>query len=278
MTTFKESHNLSFLDPAKLFSCEGKVAIVTGGASGIGKACAEALAASGAKVAIVGLARSQPQQAAAEIQSLGLEAIGINADITKETELAAAIGEVQTRWGRIDIVLANAGASLDGALADRNSPGDYETSSSLAELDAMFTLHVRAVTHLAEIVLPIMAAGDGGSFTIMSSIAGLRGNQSISGYGVTKAANAQIARNIAVQWGSHGIRANSISPGVIDTDFAKPITGDHQSATLRRAKTPLKRFGTPTEIAGAVVWLSSAAGAFVSGQNIVIDGGTIISD
>jgi len=112
----------------------------------------------------------------------------------------------------------------------------------------------------------------------MSSLAGLRGNTELANYGVTKAANAQLARNIAVKWGSENIRANAISPGVIETDFAQPITDDPDRPEIRREKTPLGRFGTPAEVAGAVVWLASSAGAFTTGQNIVIDGGTVVND
>lgn len=269
--------------PERLFSCEDQVAIVTGGGSGIGRACAEALAAAGARVAIIGLPSSQPHQAAADLEALGMTALGIVADVSDEKQLAVAVDEVRARWGRIDTVLANAGASLDGTFTGNNHLEGEDIpvatrSPRLAELDAMYALHVRAVSHLAELTLPILARGGGGSFTIMSSLSGVRGNQFIAGYGVTKAANAQIARNLAVQWGPRGIRANAISPGVIDTDFARPITADTDAAAARRAKTPLKRFGTPTEVAGAVVWLSSAAGAFISGQNIIIDGGTLVAD
>ena len=95
---------------------------------------------------------------------------------------------------------------------------------------------------------------------------------------MTKAANAQLARNLAVQCGPHGVRANAISPGVIETDFARPITEDASLAAARRDRTPLRRFGRVEEVAGAVVWLASSAGAFVTGQNIVIDGGTLIAD
>ena len=107
---------------------------------------------------------------------------------------------------------------------------------------------------------------------------GLRGNRVLSGYGITKAANAQLARNLAVQWGPSGVRANAISPGVIETEFARPITDDPATAARRRDRTPLRRFGRVEEVAGAVVWLASPAGAFVTGQNIVIDGGTLIAD
>jgi NAD(P)-dependent dehydrogenase (short-subunit alcohol dehydrogenase family) len=258
----------SDLAPQSLFSCAGQVAIVTGGGSGIGLACAEALAAAGARVMIAGLAASHPQRAAAEMTSRGLQVVGVECDVTDAVNLTDLVDGSVRRWGRIDTIVANAGAALD----DPNATDHGET------LDRMLALHVRSVSRLAELALPIVAESRGGSFIVMSSIAGLRGNRVLAGYGVTKAATAQIARNLAVQWGGQGIRANAISPGVIATEFARPITESPDAAPVRRAKTPLGRFGTPREVAGAVVWLASPAGAFVTGQNIVIDGGTLISD
>lgn len=251
-----------------IFSCAGQVAIVTGGATGIGRGCAEALAAAGAVVVLAGLPESGPARAAAEIAATGATAIGIDCDVTDPDSLRALVDEVLARFGRIDTVLANAGAALD-------EPG---ASDALDRLDRMFDLHVRSVLRLSELVLPEMVATGGGSFLVMSSLSGLRGNRVIGGYGITKAANAQLARNIAVQWGGSNIRANALSPGVIATDFASPITGDPEAARVRLAKTPLGRFGTPSEVGAAVVWLASPGGAFVSGQNIVIDGGTLAAD
>lgn len=256
------------LAPEALFSCAGQVAIVTGAGTGIGRTCAEALAAAGARVALAGLADSEPQRAAADLVAGGADAFGMACDVTDAAQLARLVEGAVDRWGRIDTVLANAGAALD-------QPGGADV---LERMDRMYALHVRAVAALAELTLPIMADGGGGAFLIMSSLSGLRGNRVLSGYGVTKAANAQLARNIAVQWGSRGIRANALSPGVIATEFATPITADPDAAAARLAKTPLGRFGKPEEVAGAVVWLASPAGAFVTGQNIVIDGGTLVSD
>jgi len=247
------------LSPGTLFSCAGQVAIVTGAGTGIGRACAEALAAAGARVVMAGLGSSEPERAAADLVARGFEAMGVECDVTDAAQQRLLVEATVQKWGRVDTVLANAGDALD-------------------RMDRMYALHVRAVAALAELTLPLIADGGGGAFLVMSSLSGLRGNRVLSGYGVTKAANAQLARNIAVQWGARGVRANAISPGVIATEFATPITGDADASAARLAKTPLGRFGTPAEVAGAVVWLASPAGAFVTGQNIVIDGGTLISD
>lgn len=256
------------LAPATLFSCDGQVAVVTGAASGIGAAAAEALGAAGARVLVVGLPGAATTAAAERLIGLGIEAAPYECDVTDTAAPAGIVGAALERWGRLDTVLCNAGAAMDAP--DGRTPPDA--------LTRMFDLHVRSVMALADAALPVIADGGGGAFLILSSIAGLRGNRVLSGYGVTKAANAQIARNLAVQWGGRSVRANAISPGVIDTAFARPITGDETLAGARRAGTPLGRFGTVQEVAGAVVWLASPAGAFVTGQNIVIDGGTLVAD
>jgi NAD(P)-dependent dehydrogenase (short-subunit alcohol dehydrogenase family) len=253
---------------AGMFSCAGQVALVTGGATGIGRACAEGLAAAGARVVIAGLPATAPEAVAAELSRDGGEIVGVACDVTDAAAIAALVDGLRSRWGRLDTVLANAGAALD-------EPG---APDAVERLDRMFDLHVRSVLRMSELALPLIAEGGGGAFVVMSSLSGLRGNTVIGGYGITKAANAQLARNIAVQWGSRGIRANAISPGVIATEFARPITDAPGAATTRLAKTPLGRFGAPAEVAAAVVWLASPGGAFVSGQNIVIDGGTLAAD
>ena len=256
------------LHPSRLYSCAGQVAIVTGGTSGIGLATVEALAAAGARVLLAGVAASDPLGVAESLSARGLEVAGIVSDVTSAESPPALVAAALERWGRLDTVVCNAGAALD--------PTDGRMD--VDALDRMFDLHVRSVWRLADAAAPVIARSGGGSFIVISSIAGLRGNRVLAGYGVTKAANAQLARNLAVQWGEHGLRANAISPGVIETAFARPITEDPAAASARLGRTPLRRFGRPEEVAGAVVWLASPAGAFVSGQNIVIDGGTLIAD
>jgi NAD(P)-dependent dehydrogenase (short-subunit alcohol dehydrogenase family) len=218
-------------------------------------------------VLLVGLPAGDPDAVAQSMRDLGLDVAGLACDVTTAGISDSLVATALNRWGRLDTVVANAGVALD-------EPGP----TSLEALDRMFALHVRSVVELADAAMPVITESGGGAFLIMSSLAGLRGNRILSGYGVTKAANAQLARNLAVQWGEAGVRANAISPGVIETGFAKPITDDPATAAIRRDRTPLRRFGRVEEVAGAVVWLASPAGAFVTGQNIVIDGGTLIAD
>lgn len=259
---------------AGLFSLAGRVAIVTGATSGIGLATAELLASAGATTVLTGLAADGPDGVASRLAGEGhsiegLPIEGLPCDVTDETELEHLVDTTVARHGRIDVVVCNAGVALD--------TGPHTTSTD-EQLDRMFDIHVRSVLRLANLVLPGMAAHGGGAFIVMSSIAGLRGNQVIGLYGMTKAANAQLVRNLAVQWGARNIRVNAISPGIIDTGFARPITGDPETARRRLARTPLGRFGAPRHVAGTVLWLASEAGAFVTGQNIVVDGGTLIND
>jgi NAD(P)-dependent dehydrogenase (short-subunit alcohol dehydrogenase family) len=253
----------------ELFSLRGRVAVVTGGASGIGLATVRMLAAAGAAVVLVGLPEQEPERIAERLcEEGGLAVEGFACDVTDDDGLARLIDAVRLRHGRLDAVVCSAGAALD------RGPHAVGTDN---ELDRMFDLHVRSVLHLARLALPLLAEG-GGAFVVVSSIAGLRGNRLIGGYGVTKAAGAQLVRNLAVQWGDRGVRVNAVSPGVIDTGFATPITGDAGVAARRLERTPLRRFGTAEEVAAAVLWLAAPSGAFVTGQNIVIDGGTLIAD
>lgn len=259
-----------------LFSLERTVALVTGATRGIGLGCARMLAAAGAHVVLTGLPGEHPADVAAQLCAEGLSVEGHELDVTDAEAQTALVAELRARLGRIDTLVCNAGVALD-PVTEPGRPQRYDDAADIA-LQHMFQIHVRSVAQLADLVCPIMAEHDGGSVIIMSSLSAVRGNSAIGLYGVTKAANAQLARNLAVQWGPQGIRANAISPGVIATEFATPITDDPARAERRLAQTPLRRFGSVEHVAGTVVYLASAAGAFTSGQTLVVDGGTLIHD
>lgn len=253
---------------ADLFSLAGTVAIVTGATSGIGLGTAQVLASAGARTVLTGLAGDDPVGIAAGLAASGLPVVGRVCDLRSPDDLASLVDWTVAEFGRIDTLFANAGLSTE----------DHPLGLTPDEqFDLMLDVHVRGNIRLTDLVLPVMAEGGGGSVVIISSLAGLRGSRNVPLYGITKAAAAQLARNIAVTWGPHNIRANALAPGVIETGFAKAITeGELREARL--AKAPLPRFGRVADIAGTVVYLASPAGSFTTGQTIVVDGGALISD
>jgi NAD(P)-dependent dehydrogenase (short-subunit alcohol dehydrogenase family) len=174
-----------------------------------------------------------------------------------------------TVWGRLDILICNAGLQGPAGPIGATTEDDWKE---------VMGINLAAPLALTSLLIPQMAARGSGSVVLMSSIAGLRGNRAIGLYALSKAALAQLARNLAVEWGPRGVRVNSISPGLIRTPFAAALMSDEVFMRQRLAATPLRRVGEPAEVAGAVVMLASPAGAFITGHNLVIDGGTTISD
>ncbi len=252
------------------------MALVTGATRGIGLATVRALASAGAHTFLTGLENEDPSGVASRLRAEGLNVTGRVLDVTDAPAQAELVADIFRSQARIDVLVCNAGMAIDPI----GEPGDPQAAddAGLRALDAMYQVHVRSVVELCGHVCPLMATGGGGSVTIMSSLAGVRGNSAIGLYAITKAANAQVARNLAVQWGPRNIRANAIAPGVIDTEFAAPITANEELARRRREKTPLRRFGSVDNIAGTILYLASPAGSFTSGETIVVDGGTVIND
>jgi NAD(P)-dependent dehydrogenase (short-subunit alcohol dehydrogenase family) len=171
--------------------------------------------------------------------------------------------------GAVDVLVCNAG--VQGHHGPMSAAND-------AQWQQVMDINLRAAVRLTSRLIPGMAQRGNGSVILMSSIAGLRGNRSIGLYGLSKAALAQLARNLAVEWGPQGVRVNAISPGLIRTPLAERLLADEDFMAHRLKATPLRRVGEPYEIAGVVVMLASRAGGFVTGQNLVVDGGTTISD
>lgn len=247
-----------------MFSLAGKRAIVTGSTRGIGKAIAELLIAQGAKV-IISSENEADTQAVAD--QLGMP--GCVCDVTNDAALAALVATAETQLGGLDILVCNAGIT--------GTPGPF-SSVDMADFDRVMAINLRSQVQLANLALPVIARQGGGAAVLISSLSGLRGNGRINAYALAKAGVAQLARNLAVEWGPLNVRVNAVSPGFIVTELSGPLLVDAQFMARRMAMTPLRRPGTPAEVAGAVAFFASDAGRFVTGHNLVVDGGTLITD
>jgi NAD(P)-dependent dehydrogenase (short-subunit alcohol dehydrogenase family) len=254
---------------------QGKVALVTGGASGIGAAVAELLAREGASVAVTDIDDLRGPEVVAGIKKAGHEAVFLHQDVTSEPRWVEVVAEVEKRFGRLDILVSNAGIGIAVPSITEMSLADWRRQTAI-NLDGVFL----SVKH----GLPLMRRTGGGSIIMMSSLAGLRGAAGLSGYSATKGGVRLFAKSIAMECASAGdrIRVNSVHPGIIDTPIWGKIpteaTGRSQNAPIdpgERAKlaAPLGRVGYAAEIAQGVLYLASDASAYVTGTELVIDGG-----
>ncbi len=252
-----------------LFSLAGKVAIVTGSSRGIGKAIAERLAEHGAKVVISSRKLEPCEQVAAALNTRHGPgtAIAVAANISSKEALQTLVDETVQRLGPVDVLVCNAASNPY-----------YGPQAGISDDQFRKVLDNNIVSNhwLIGMVAPGMMERRSGSLVIVSSIGGLRGSAIIGAYCISKAADMQLARNLAVEFGPHNVRVNCIAPGLIKTDFARALWEDTQLLEARNAETPLRRIGEPDEIAGAAVFLASPASSFMTGQTIVIDGGVTI--
>ncbi|MEJ8825028.1 SDR family oxidoreductase [Variovorax humicola] len=249
-----------------LFSLTGKVAVVTGSSRGIGRAIAERLAEHGAKVVISSRKAGSCEEVRDAINRRHGEgsAISVPANISSKQELKHLVDETNRQLGKIDIVVCNAASNpYYGPFAGIEDD----------QFRKILENNVIANHWLISFAVPQMIERRDGAVIIVSSIGGLRGSPIIGAYCVSKAADMQLARNLAVEYGPHNVRVNCIAPGLIKTDFARALWEDPEGLKQRTAMTPLRRIGEPDEIAGAAVFLASQAGSFMTGQSLVIDGG-----
>lgn len=254
---------------SKLFDLKGKVVLVTGATGGLGLAIVQAMSGHGATVLVSDLDPVLCTQTADRIRRAGGAAHDLPADLSRPDSAAALAKSALALHDRVDVLVCNAGIQGPAGPIGQASPNDWQR---------VIDLNLRASVELTTTLLPKMAMHPGSSVILMSSIAGIRGNKAIGLYGVSKAALAQLARNLAVEWGPLGVRVNSISPGLIRTPLAASFIDNPAAIERRLSLTPLRRVGEPHEIAGVAVMLASAAGGFITGHNLVVDGGTTISD
>jgi NAD(P)-dependent dehydrogenase (short-subunit alcohol dehydrogenase family) len=252
-----------------LFDLTGKVAIITGSSRGIGKASAFELAEHGAKVVISSRKPDACDPVAAEINAKYGEgtAIAVAANISDKTALQHLVDETRRAFGQIDVLVCNAASNPY-----------YGPQEGIADEQFRKILDNNIVSNhwLIAMVAPEMRARREGSIIIVSSIGGLRGSTVIGAYCISKAADMQLARNLAHEFGPDNVRVNCIAPGLIKTDFAKALWEDPERIKAANESVPLRRIGEPHEIAGGVAFLASPASTFMTGQTIVIDGGVTI--
>jgi NAD(P)-dependent dehydrogenase (short-subunit alcohol dehydrogenase family) len=253
---------------ASPFDLTGKVAVITGSSRGIGLAIAESMAALGAKVVISSRKADACEAAAKQIRDKGSEAAVIACNVSRRDEVEALVDGARRRFGAIDILVCNAAANPYygplGGISDE-------------AFDKIMGTNVKSNLWLCNLVIPGMAERGGGAVVIVSSIAGLRGTGVLGAYGISKAADFALARNLAVEWGPRNVRINCIAPGLVKTDFARALWENEEALARRNAETPLRRIGMPEEIGPIAAFLASPAASFITGQVIVADGGVTIA-
>ncbi len=253
-----------------LFDLHGRVAVVTGSSRGIGRAIVERMAEHGAKVVVSSRNLEPCREVAAAINAKygNGRAIALSANISSKEHLRRLVDETMRAFGQIDILVCNAAANPHY--------GPMATISD-EQLHKILDNNIVSNHWLITMVAPQMTARKDGSIIIVSSIGGLRGSPVIGTYCISKAADLQLARNLAVELGPHNVRINCIAPGLIRTDFARALWENPDNLKHRNEQTPLRRIGEPDEIAGAAILLASQAGSFITGQAIVVDGGVTIA-
>jgi NAD(P)-dependent dehydrogenase (short-subunit alcohol dehydrogenase family) len=250
------------------FRLDGKVAIITGSSRGIGRSIAETMARLGAKV-VVSSRKAEPcEEVAAAIKAEGGEATVIPCNIGRRDEVEALVAKTKAHWGQVDILVCNAAVNpAYGPMSDLTDEA----------FDKIMGSNVKSNLWLCNLTMPDMAKQGGGAVVIVSSIAGLRASPMLGGYGISKAADFALARNLAGEWGPKNVRINCIAPGLVKTDFAKALWENEEAVKRRNAVTPLRRIGEPDEIGPIAAFLAAPASSFITGQVIVADGGVTIA-
>jgi NAD(P)-dependent dehydrogenase (short-subunit alcohol dehydrogenase family) len=252
-----------------LFDVSGRVAVITGSSRGIGRAIAERLAEHGAKV-VISSRKKEACQAVADVinnaRGAGT-AQPIAANISSKDDLVNLVAKTRETFGKIDILVCNAATNVHmGPMATIKDE----------QFRKILENNILSNHWLIQLVAPEMTARREGAIVIVSSVGGLQGSAVLGAYSLSKAADLQLARNLAVELGPHNIRVNCVAPGIIKTDFARALWQNPKIAKASESATPLRRLGEPDDVAGAVVFLCSPAGHYVTGQYLVIDGGASV--
>lgn len=244
---------------------DSQVAIITGGASGLGQAVALKLAGQGKRLAIVDIDADGGQACCAQLQKLGVEAVFIPADVSQAAEVKHYVDKTLERFGRIDLFFNNAGIS---------GPGTAFVDNTIEQIDAVLNTNLRGALYGLKYVLEVMLRQGSGNIVNMSSSAGLVGIEGVGTYSATKHGIAGITRTLAVENAQHGIRINAVAPGATETPLIKAYRQAHPDIVARNeAAIPQRRLGQPEEVAELVAFLLSDVASHINGVVIPIDGG-----
>ena len=251
-----------------LFDLTEKVVVITGASRGIGRAMALRMAGAGARVVVSSRKLDACEEVVRTIRDAGGEAVSVACNVTHINQLEHLVTTSIDVFDRIDCLVGNAAVNPH-----------YGPMTTIGEsaFEKIINCNVRANLWLARLVLPGMAERGEGSIIYVSSIAGIKGTDDIGTYGISKAAVIAMARNLAVTWGEHGIRVNTIAPGLVRTDFARALWENPERLAQVEEHYPMRRIGEPDDIAGTAVFLASDAGRYITGQTIVVDGGGTIA-
>jgi NAD(P)-dependent dehydrogenase (short-subunit alcohol dehydrogenase family) len=252
-----------------LFSLRGRTALITGACGGLGSAIVDLFASAEARLILSDVGKAALDGRLAALDTPRTDHTTLALDLSDLGSVRAGMRSLIAGGNVPDCLILNAGMQ---------GPAGPLGDVSEEDWNRVMTVNLASAHAICSEILPAMAERGGGSVTFMASIAGLRGNKAIGLYGLTKAALSQLARNLAVEWGPKNIRANAIAPGLTRTPLSRGLMEDEAFMQRRMAMTPLRRVGEPDEIAGTALYLASAAGAFVTGQTLVVDGGTLITD
>ncbi|MDR2239763.1 MAG: SDR family oxidoreductase [Zoogloeaceae bacterium] len=252
-----------------IFDLKDQVAIVTGSSRGIGRAIAEQMAAAGARVTVSSRKAQACEEVVAAIRARGGEAITVPCNVSDKFQLQTLVDKTLSTWGRIDILVCNAAVNpYYGPMAQM--PEDV--------YDKVMNCNVKSNFLLCNMAAPHMAANGGGAIIIVSSIGGNQGSATLAAYGISKAADFSLAKNLAIEWGPKGIRANCIAPGLIKTDFSRALWENAKLLKNVEEGTPVRRIGLPEDVSGVALFLASRAAAYITGQTVVVDGGITVKE
>lgn len=252
-----------------MFDLAGQVAVITGSSRGIGRSIAEHMSRAGARVVVSSRKLDACALVVEAIRAEGGEAIAVACNVSDPAQLGNLLDQAVAAWGRLDILVCNAAVNPY-----------YGPMATMPEeaYDKVMNCNVKSSFLLCNRAAPLMAKQGGGSIVIVSSIGGNQGSATLAAYGISKAADFALARNLAIEWGPKGVRANCIAPGLIKTDMSRALWENAKLLEAVEETTPLRRIGLPEDIGGVAVFLASRAAAYLTGQTLVVDGGITVKE